>query len=577
MTEQAFIPARPDIGEDEIAAVAHAMRSGWSPPGPKPAPLNRNCRLPGRCGGGVIAADQPPPGCICVKAIGNGPGDEVIAPTLTSPPPPKSSAIRAPIRVLRIATRVTPQYRRDENQRHHAAHQGHRPHYGGLARDMDAIRHCAQGCLRGADRGRCRPTPCPPRTKALPSASCPATWRCSAFHANKTHDHGSEGGTVVTGDADLRRAHKIIWPYRHQPRCVRPFHRQDARLVLRNCGRLRCDNRIDMAARWSGCSSSAVCLCATAANSRRKLSAGGAARLAADPACRRARCDTHSPAHLFVLRFRRMPPCVAKDAVIQQLSDAGIGTQRALCAANRQPYWRVTVTACARTVSAGRQGPPAHVQHSVFTAMSRDADQERIAASVGQIRRRGRCGSSACSTAGHRLLDCCCWAPLLRRLAVWIRLDSLGPVFFPQEQESAVTVSHFQSCSNAADNAGPQITVCGRSHHARSGRFIRAYKLSINSRSFPQRCCWATWWYRWVPARGSAPCGAVSGHCAKDEVLSVRPGMTELGLPYNTLQRKRLRWRKALIRTHICGNHLPAKLRCARHARERPAAGPGKS
>ena len=36
MTEQAFIPfARPDIGEDEIAAVAHAMRSGWVTTGPE--------------------------------------------------------------------------------------------------------------------------------------------------------------------------------------------------------------------------------------------------------------------------------------------------------------------------------------------------------------------------------------------------------------------------------------------------------------------------------------------------------------------------------------------------------------
>ena len=36
MTEPTFIPfARPDIGEEEIAAVAHAMRSGWVTTGPE--------------------------------------------------------------------------------------------------------------------------------------------------------------------------------------------------------------------------------------------------------------------------------------------------------------------------------------------------------------------------------------------------------------------------------------------------------------------------------------------------------------------------------------------------------------
>ena len=36
MNTSAFIPfARPDIGEEEIAAVAHAMRSGWVTTGPE--------------------------------------------------------------------------------------------------------------------------------------------------------------------------------------------------------------------------------------------------------------------------------------------------------------------------------------------------------------------------------------------------------------------------------------------------------------------------------------------------------------------------------------------------------------
>ena len=79
----------------------------------------------------------------------------------------------------------------------------------------------------------------------------------------------------------------------------------------------------------------------------------------------------------------------------------------------------------------------------------------------------------AASAAGLLLL-----APLLLAIAVWIRLDSPGPVFFRQERVGlrGQPFRIFKFRSMRADNAGPQITVGADARITRSGRFIRAYK-----------------------------------------------------------------------------------------------------
>ena len=92
--------------------------------------------------------------------------------------------------------------------------------------------------------------------------------------------------------------------------------------------------------------------------------------------------DTHAW-HLFVLRLTDAAK-VSRDAVIQQLSDAGIGTSVHYVPLHRQPYWRD------RYGLAPEQFPQADKAYQrmfsipLFTAMS-DADQERIIAALRQI------------------------------------------------------------------------------------------------------------------------------------------------------------------------------------------------
>ena len=70
-------------------------------------------------------------------------------------------------------------------------------------------------------------------------------------------------------------------------------------------------------------------------------------------------------------------------------------------------------------------------------------------------------------------------APLLLALAVWIKCDSAGPVFFLQERVGLhgklFRIIKFRSMRQ--HHAGPQITVGADARITRSGRFIRAYKL----------------------------------------------------------------------------------------------------
>jgi dTDP-4-amino-4,6-dideoxygalactose transaminase len=76
--------ARPDIGEDEIAEVVDAMRSGWLTSGPKTRRFEAD--FVEFLGGGVeaVAVNSATAGLhLALEALGIGPGDEVITTTHT--------------------------------------------------------------------------------------------------------------------------------------------------------------------------------------------------------------------------------------------------------------------------------------------------------------------------------------------------------------------------------------------------------------------------------------------------------------------------------------------------------------
>ena len=169
----------------------------------------------------------------------------------------------------------------------------------------------------------------------------------------------------------------------------------------------------------------------------------------------------------------------------------------------------------------------------------------------------------AASAAGLLLL-----APLLLAIALWIRLDSPGPVFFRQErvglrgQPSRI----FKFRSMRADNAGPQITVGADDRITRSGRFIRAYKLD----ELPQLLNVLLGDMSIVGPRPEVPrYVALYPADVRDEGLSVRPGMTDWASVQYRSESALLAQSPDPERTYV-ETVLPAKLAlCQQYVRER--------
>lgn len=72
-------------------------------------------------------------------------------------------------------------------------------------------------------------------------------------------------------------------------------------------------------------------------------------------------------------------------------------------------------------------------------------------------------------------------SPIFLICALWIKLDSKGPVFFRQERVTTYgkifKIHKFRTMVTGADKQGSQITVNNDSRVTRSGAFLRKYKL----------------------------------------------------------------------------------------------------
>jgi lipopolysaccharide/colanic/teichoic acid biosynthesis glycosyltransferase len=119
-------------------------------------------------------------------------------------------------------------------------------------------------------------------------------------------------------------------------------------------------------------------------------------------------------------------------------------------------------------------------------------------------------------------------APFLVLLAVWIKLDSSGPVFFRQERVGLggklFRIHKFRTMVTDAERRGLQITVGADARVTRAGQWLRKYKLD----ELPQLL---DVWLGHMSLVGPRP--EVPRYVAcypadvRDVVLSVRPGITD--------------------------------------------------
>lgn len=79
-----FLPfSRPSISEEDIVAVTEVLRSGWLTTGPKTAEFEQAfCDYTG-CAGAVALSSATAGMHLALEALGIGPGDEVITPSMT--------------------------------------------------------------------------------------------------------------------------------------------------------------------------------------------------------------------------------------------------------------------------------------------------------------------------------------------------------------------------------------------------------------------------------------------------------------------------------------------------------------
>ena len=380
MKPESFLPfARPDITEAEIDAVARAMRSGWVTTGPETKAFESE--FAAYLGGGVqaVAVNSATAGLhLALEAMGIGPGDEVIAPTLTFTATVEVARyLGADARLVdvdpvtlnidpaRIEAAITPRTKAILPV-----------HYGGLACDMAAIFDIAQRHRLQVveDAAHALPT----TTKGALVGQLPSAAAVFSFYANKTMTTG-EGGMVVTKDEQLAARMRVMrlhgisrdafdrfssktpaWYYE----IVAPGFKYNMGDMAGALGRVQLQR---LPAFWQR---------------RQQLAARYLDELKdlplILPACAPAG-DTHAW-HLFVIRLND-DARATRDEVIQALSDAGIGTSVHYVPLHRQPYWRDRYGLTPEQFPAAEQAYQRMLSIPLFTAMS-DDEQARVIAAL---------------------------------------------------------------------------------------------------------------------------------------------------------------------------------------------------
>ncbi|HOV18539.1 MAG TPA: DegT/DnrJ/EryC1/StrS family aminotransferase [Ottowia sp.] len=378
-----FLPfARPDIGNAEIEAVARTLRSGWVTTGPETRAFEQE--FAAYLGGGVqaIAVNSATAGLhLALEAAGIGPGDEVIAPTLTFTATVEVARyLGADARLVDvdpvtlnidpalIEAAITPATRAILPV-----------HYGGLACDMGAIFAIAQrhGLQVIEDAAHALPT----RSKGALVGTLPSAATVFSFYANKTMTTG-EGGMVVTRDDALAARMRVMRLHGISRDAFDRFTSKTPAWYYEVVAPGFKYNLTDMAAALGRVQLQRL---PAFVQRRQQLAARYLSELKSLPLILPADApagDSHAW-HLFVLRLSDEAR-VTRDEVIQRLSDAGIGTSVHFVPLHRQPYWRDRYGLRPEQFPHADQAYQHMLSIPLFTAMS-DDEQGRVIAALKAV------------------------------------------------------------------------------------------------------------------------------------------------------------------------------------------------
>jgi dTDP-4-amino-4,6-dideoxygalactose transaminase len=378
-----FLPfALPDIGDEEIAAVVDCLRSGWVTTGPKTRQFEQ--LFAAYLGDGVeaISVNSATAGLhLALEALGIGPGDEVIVPTLTF------TATAEVVRYLGaqpVFVDTDPDTLNLDLRALEAAIGPHTRaimpvHYAGLACDMDAIMDLARiyDLKVVEDAAHAFPT----RYKGKLVGTLGSDVTVFSFYANKTMTTG-EGGMVVTRNAALARRIRMMRIHgisqdafqRYTSRSPAWFYEVVAAGFKYNLTDLASAIGIAQLAKIDRFLTRRQCLAAEYNTALRGLPL----RLPALP----GPGSTHAW-HLYVVRLTDEAR-IGRDELISKLSERGIGTSVHFIPLHRQPIWRDSCRLSPDQFPAAEAAFMRMLSLPLYTKMS-DTDQQRTIANLREL------------------------------------------------------------------------------------------------------------------------------------------------------------------------------------------------
>ena len=372
----AFLPfALPDIGEEEIAAVVECLRSGWVTTGPKTRQFEQE--FAAYLGGAVetVSVNSATAGLhLALEALGIGPGDEVIVPTLTFTA--TAEVVRylgaQPVFVDADPDTLCLDLRSVEKAIGPHTRAIIPVHYAGLACDMDGLLELARTYNLKVVEDAAHAFPTLYKGKLVGTLGSDVT--VFSFYANKTMTTG-EGGMVVTRDPALAARIRVMRIHgisqdafaRYTSRTPAWFYEVVAAGFKYNLTDLASAMGIAQLRKIDGFLRRRVLLAERYHDALRTLPL----RLPAT-----AIGSSNHAWHLYVVRLLDHAP-VERDELIRKLAERGIGTSVHFIPLHRQPIWRDSCRLTPDHFPAAEAAFRSMVSLPLYTKMS-DADQQRI-------------------------------------------------------------------------------------------------------------------------------------------------------------------------------------------------------
>jgi dTDP-4-amino-4,6-dideoxygalactose transaminase len=380
-TDLPFLPfALPEIGEAEIAEVVDTLRSGWVTTGPKAKRFEQAfVEYLGDPSLEAIAVNSATAGLhLALEALGIGPGDEVITTTHTF------TATAEVVRYLGADVKLVDIDPATLNIAPAAIEAAITPktkailpvHYAGLAADMPAILAMAKRHNLKVVEDAAHALPTTSGGQLVGTLQSDAT--VFSFYANKTMTTG-EGGMLVTRNPELAKRAKVMrlhgmsrdafdrftakvpsWYYE----IVAPGFKYNLTDIAAAMG-LHQLKRVD------------------AFQQRRQQIAQRYTEAFADlPLLAPAAAPTgeRHAWHLYVTRIKADSP-MSRDALIEDLFDAGIGCSVHYIPLHKQPYWQERYGLQPEQFPHSQHAYERLVSLPIYSRMS-DADVARVVAAV---------------------------------------------------------------------------------------------------------------------------------------------------------------------------------------------------